>query len=211
MLHSEWELRHLSVLILKELLLHSEFLGFSHSFKMSKMSSVEERFQFLSQTTKEALLNHFKSNEKKKKIFEASITSSIVVLCLDRFADYQTDESIIIVRMIAAEILKTGFKTLNSDQQAKLFKIIKKIFDRDSPIFFNSAGNYSKIKFTWEVKHSFLYFLTLLAEEEYKQYFPMIFKYFEEPFIKMLGNTQVDEVILCICKILKKFLGEKFF
>lgn len=39
----------------------------------------------------------------------------------------------------------------------------------------------------------------------------MIFKYFEEPFIKMLGNTQVDEVILCICKIFKKFVGEKFF
>lgn len=100
---------------------------------------------------------------------------------------------------------------MTSDQQSKLFKLIKKIFDKDSPIFFNSAGNYAKIKFTWEVKHSFLYFLTLLTEDESKQYFPMIFKYFEEPFIKMLGNTQVDEVILCICKIFKKFVGEKFF
>jgi hypothetical protein len=131
---------------------------------MNKMSSVEERFQFLSSTTKDALLKHFKSNEKKKKIIDESITSSMIVLCLDRFADYQTDESIIIVRMIAAEILKTGFKTLTPDQQSKLFKLIKKIFDKDSPIFFNSVGNYSKIKFTWEVKHSFLYFLTLLTE-----------------------------------------------
>ena len=89
----------------------------------------------------------------------------MIVLCLDRFADYQTDESIIIVRMVAAEILKNGFKNLNSDQQSKLFKIVKRIFDKDSPIFFNSAGNYAKIKFTWEVKHSFLYFLTLLTEE----------------------------------------------
>ncbi len=107
---------------------------------------------------------HFKSNEKKKKIVEESITNSMIVLCLDRFADYQTDESIIIVRMIAAEILKTCFKTLNADQQSKLFKVLKRIFDKDSPIFFNSTGNYTKIKFTWEVKHSFLYFLTLLAE-----------------------------------------------
>jgi hypothetical protein len=52
MLHSEWELRHLSVLILKELLLHSEFLGFSHSFTMSKTTTVEQRFEQLSSTTK---------------------------------------------------------------------------------------------------------------------------------------------------------------
>jgi hypothetical protein len=50
--HSEWELRHLSVLILKELLLHSEFLGFSHTFSMEKMSSIEKRFEYLSIVTK---------------------------------------------------------------------------------------------------------------------------------------------------------------
>ncbi len=87
----------------------------------------------------------------------------MIVLSLDRFADYQTDESLIIVRMVAAEILKTCFKTLNSDEQAKLFKLIKRIFDKDSPIHFNTVGNYTKVKFTWEVKHSFLFFLSLLA------------------------------------------------
>jgi hypothetical protein len=91
MLHSEWELRHLSVLILKELLLHSEFLGFSHSFTMSKTTTVEQRFEQLSSTTKDSLIQHFKSTEKKKKIVDESITSSMILLCLDRFADYQTD------------------------------------------------------------------------------------------------------------------------
>jgi hypothetical protein len=89
----------------------------------------------------------------------------MIVLCLDRFADYQTDESLIIVRMVGAEILKTCFKTLTPDQQSKLFKLIKRIFDKDSPIFFNTTGSYTKVKFTWEVKHSFLYFLSLFAEE----------------------------------------------
>jgi hypothetical protein len=27
----------------------------------------------------------------------------------------------------------------------------------------------------------------------------------------MLGNTQIDEVILSICKIFNRFIGEKFF
>jgi hypothetical protein len=44
MLHTEWELRHLSVLILKELLMHSEFLGFSHKFTLKKEDSAEARF-----------------------------------------------------------------------------------------------------------------------------------------------------------------------
>jgi hypothetical protein len=39
----------------------------------------------------------------------------------------------------------------------------------------------------------------------------MVFKYFEEPFIKMLANTQIDEVILCICKVFNRFVGQKFF
>lgn len=35
LLHTEWELRHLAVLILKELLLHSDYLGFHHTFKLN--------------------------------------------------------------------------------------------------------------------------------------------------------------------------------
>lgn len=33
---------------------------------------------------------------------DESITNSMILLSLDRFADYQTDESLIIVRMVGA-------------------------------------------------------------------------------------------------------------
>jgi hypothetical protein len=58
--------------------------------------------------------------------------------------------------MIGAEILAISFKTLDPPQQLQLVKIIKKVFDKDTPF----SNNKSKI--TWEVKHSFLYFLANL-------------------------------------------------
>jgi CRISPR/Cas system CSM-associated protein Csm3 (group 7 of RAMP superfamily) len=39
LLHTEWELRHLAVLILKELLVNCDFLGYSQSLMLSKQDS----------------------------------------------------------------------------------------------------------------------------------------------------------------------------
>ena len=39
LLHTEWELRHLAVLILKELLVNCDFLGYSQSLMLSKLDS----------------------------------------------------------------------------------------------------------------------------------------------------------------------------
>lgn len=112
MLSTEWELRHLSVLILKELLLHSEFLGFSHKFVMNKVENSKNRFEFLSNTTKDLLKKHVADTPKKRALFDEVIHKSLYLLSLDRFADYQTDESVILVRMVGAEILSISFKTL---------------------------------------------------------------------------------------------------
>ena len=112
LLHTEWELRHLAVLILKEMLLHSEFLGFSHRFSLQKEDTAEARFEFISNTTKELLRKHIADSQKKKQLIDEVIGNTIRLLALDRFADYQTDESVILVRMIGAEILSICFKTL---------------------------------------------------------------------------------------------------
>ena len=69
----------------------------------------------------------------------------------------------------------------------------------------NSGSN-----FTWEVKHSFLAFLTFLTE--YPEHQANVYKLLHESFIKMLiHDQQIDEIILCICKCFKKFIGQKFF
>jgi hypothetical protein len=91
MLNTEWELRHLSVLILRELLLHSEFLGFSHKFTMTKLDGANNRFEYLSNTTKDLLRKHVADAVKKRQLFDEVITKALFLLCLDRFADYQTD------------------------------------------------------------------------------------------------------------------------
>jgi hypothetical protein len=43
--------------------------------------------------------------------------------------------------MIGAEILSICFKTLVPDRQIKMIKMIKKLFDKESP--------FGKTKFTW--------------------------------------------------------------
>lgn len=105
-------MRHLAVLILKEMLLHSEFLGFSHRFSLKKEDTAEARFEFISNTTKELLRKHIADSQKKKQLIDEIIGNCIRLLALDRFADYQTDDCVILVRMIGADILSICFKTL---------------------------------------------------------------------------------------------------
>jgi hypothetical protein len=59
------------------------------------------------------LIKHHQESHKKKQIMEEVITKCFYVLSLDRFADYQTDQSVILVRMIAADIMLIAFKTLS--------------------------------------------------------------------------------------------------
>lgn len=63
---------------------------------------------------------------------------------------------------------------------------------------------------TWEVKHSFLYFLNVLLKDD-SSFSKMICLHLEEPFIMMLASDQVDEIIVCICRIIEHFIGGKFF
>ena len=102
-LNAEWELRHLSVLILKELLIFPDFLGFSAKLELSQEKIISnERFKYLESQTKEHLAHHLKKSDKKEEIYNKVIELCLKVLCLDRFADFQSDESNIIVRGKAA-------------------------------------------------------------------------------------------------------------
>lgn len=106
--------------------------------------------------------------------------------------------------MVSAEILSICFRTLDNKRQSHMIKMIRKIFDRDTP-FSREAK-----KFTWEVKHSFLYFLNVLLQED-ESLSKLVCLSLEECFIKMLANDQVDEITLCICKIIEHFIGGNFF
>ena len=44
-----------------------------------------------------------------------------------------------------------------------------------------------------------------------KSYGKVLCAQLEECLIKMLANDQIDEITLCICKIIESFLGEPFF
>ena len=106
--------------------------------------------------------------------------------------------------MVSAEALALCFRELDSKKQAIMLKLIKKTFDRDTPM---SGEN---IKITWQIKHSFLHFLTVLLRQDSK-YSKMVCLNYEECFIKMLANDQVDEITLCICQIIEYFIGEAYF
>lgn len=58
------------------------------------------------------LRKHVADVPKKRILIDNIMTYCIRILALDRFADYQTEASIIIVRLVAAEILAICFKTL---------------------------------------------------------------------------------------------------
>lgn len=112
LLHTEWELRHLAVLILKELLLHSHFLGFTQTFRLKAAESREERLRTISSITRDSLKAYVKDAGKRKELLEGIVYKNIALLCLDRFADYQTDESVILIRMVSGEILSICFRQL---------------------------------------------------------------------------------------------------
>ena len=80
MLNSEWELRHLSVLVLRELMAHSEFLGFSHSFVMRRNIEAGARFEFLASTTKEVLALHLQNEERKRGMIDQVIGKCLLAL-----------------------------------------------------------------------------------------------------------------------------------
>ena len=73
--------------------------------------------------------------------------------------------------------------------------MLRRVFERDTPF------NRDNKKLTWEVKHSFLHFLTVLLKDE-PSLSRLVCMHLEECFIKMLANDQVDEVTLCICRVL---------
>lgn len=54
------------MLILKELLLNSEFLGFSQTFKLNSKETRENRFLTISSITKDALKAYVKDIPKRK-------------------------------------------------------------------------------------------------------------------------------------------------
>jgi len=80
---------------------------------------------------------------KKKQLFDEVIIKTLFLLSLDRFADYQTDESVILVRMVGGEILSICFRALEPGRQAQLIKMIRRVFEKESPF------NNNKSKFTW--------------------------------------------------------------
>jgi hypothetical protein len=73
--------------------------------------------------------------------------------------------------------------------------MLRRVFDKETPFHKDNK------KFTWELKHSFLYFLTVLLRDN-PTYSKTICLNLEECFIKMLANDQVDEITLCICKVI---------
>lgn len=106
LLNPEWELRHLSVIILKELLFFPDFLCFSAVINLNEEKmSTGERYNTIQLQAKEHLAHHLKNQQNKDLIYQKIIELSLKVLCLDRFADFQSDESNIIVRGKAAETL----------------------------------------------------------------------------------------------------------
>jgi hypothetical protein len=106
--------------------------------------------------------------------------------------------------MVGGEILSICFRALEPNRQTQLVKMIRRVFEKESPF------NNSKSKFTWEVKHSFLHFLTVLLQHD-RSYAKLLCIQLEECLIKMLANDQVDEITLCICQVIESFIGETFF
>jgi hypothetical protein len=51
--------------------------------------------------------------------------------------------------------------------------------------------------------------MTLLGKD--KSYGKIICQTLEECFIKMLANDQIDEIILCVCRIFEIFCGQPYF
>lgn len=79
------------MLILKELLLNSDILGFSHTFVFNVNSPRESRFEIISNITKDALKAHLDNTVKRRELIDDIIMKNMCLLSLDRFADYQTD------------------------------------------------------------------------------------------------------------------------
>lgn len=133
LLNSEWELRHLAVLILKELV-NSPFLGFSQNLVLSAKDSREGRFQRIAEITKDALKGHLENKEKRDELLNEIISRNIYLLALDRFADYQTEEMVILIRMVSAQILSDCLSPLDSKKHTTMIRMLRKVFERDTPM-----------------------------------------------------------------------------
>ena len=77
--------------------------------------------------TKDLLREHILDAQHKKALVEEIIFNILKLLSLDRFADYQGDESLIIVRMVGAEILSICFKMMDGAQQLLMIKMLRKV------------------------------------------------------------------------------------
>ena len=73
------------------------------------------------------LREHILDAQHKKALVEEIIFNILKLLSLDRFADYQGDESLIIVRMVGAEILSICFKMMDGAQQLLMIKMLRKV------------------------------------------------------------------------------------
>lgn len=118
--------------------------------------STGERYNTIQLQAKEHLAHHLKNQQNKDLIYQKIIELSLKVLCLDRFADFQSDESNIIVRGKAAETLTKCYLRLQPKQQLTMLQKIKTLLDKEAHI--NGQKN-----FTWEVKHSFMAFFVNLT------------------------------------------------
>ena len=95
---------------------------------LSVKDSREGRFQRIAEVTKDSLKDHLANKDKRSQLLDEVIYRNIFLLSLDRFADYQTEEMVILIRMVSAEILSICALKLDPKRQVALIRMLRKIF-----------------------------------------------------------------------------------
>lgn len=112
-------------------MVYPQFLGFVGKVEIiDKNVSRDERFKIIEKQTRDLLKDFPKNGAEKKSIFNKVIVLNLKLLCRDKFADYQSDESNIIVRTKSAETIARCFLSLAVNQQVEMLKMCKKIFEK---------------------------------------------------------------------------------
>ena len=128
---------------------------------------------------------------------------SILLLALDRFADYQGERSNIMVRAVGAKVLLNIFDSVDCDQKRQILNLIRDLLSHRSEVADGLAP------FAWELRHSFVYWIYLLLEiPEYRQ---QAFEVFRGTFLELMDRSDEDEVILTLCECLNLLYQEPFF
>ena len=94
------------MLLLKALAPSLRYIGFSFTINIKNVSR-EESFYVIYEATKQYLSNFVKKNNNASSIKHEIIYQNILLLALDRFADYQGERSNIMVRSVGAKILSS--------------------------------------------------------------------------------------------------------